>query len=87
VQLFVQQSRLKDGSRKVTQITEVSGMEGDVVVLQDIFVFEQTGIDERGKIIGQLRPTGVRPKFIEKFESLNIFLPPNIFGAGDRFSF
>jgi pilus assembly protein CpaF len=87
VQLFVQQSRLKDGSRKVTQITEVSGMEGDVVVLQDIFVFEQTGIDERGKIIGQLRPTGVRPKFIEKFESLNIFLPPNIFGSGDRFSF
>jgi pilus assembly protein CpaF len=87
VQLFVQQSRLKDGSRKVTQITEVSGMEGDVVVLQDIFVFEQTGIDERGKIIGQLRPTGVRPKFIEKFESLNIFLPPNIFGSGDRFGF
>jgi pilus assembly protein CpaF len=87
VQLFVQQTRLKDGSRKVTQITEVSGMEGDVVVLQDIFVFEQTGIDERGKIIGQLRPTGVRPKFIEKFESLNIFLPPNIFGSGDRFSF
>jgi len=87
VQLFVQQSRLKDGTRKVTQITEVSGMEGDVVVLQDIFVFEQTGIDEKGKIIGQLRPTGVRPKFIEKFESLNIFLPPNIFGAGDRFSY
>jgi pilus assembly protein CpaF len=87
VQVFVQQSRLKDGSRKVTQITEVSGMEGDVVVLQDIFVFEQTGVDERGKIIGQLRPTGVRPKFIEKFESLNIFLPPNIFGGSDRFSY
>lgn len=87
VQLFVQQSRLKDGSRKVTQITEVAGMEGDVVVLQDIFVFEQTGLDERGRIIGQLRPTGVRPKFIEKFESLNIFLPPNIFGSSDRFSF
>lgn len=87
VQLFVQQSRLKDGSRKVTQITEVSGMEGDVVVMQDIFVFEQTGIDERGNIVGQLRPTGVRPKFIEKFETLNIFLPPNIFGSGDRFSF
>lgn len=87
VQLFVQQSRLKDGSRKVTQITEVSGMEGDVVVMQDIFVFEQTGIDERGKIVGQLRPTGVRPKFIEKFETLNIFLPPNIFGSSDRFSF
>jgi pilus assembly protein CpaF len=81
VHIFVQQSRLKDGSRKVTQITEVSGMEGDVVVLQDIFVFEQTGIDERGKIVGQLRATGVRPKFIEKFESLNIYLPPTIFGT------
>jgi pilus assembly protein CpaF len=88
VEVFVQQSRLKDGSRKVTQITEVSGMEGDVVVLQDIFVFEQTGIDEKGKIVGQLRPTGVRPRFIEKFESLNIYLPSTIFGAGgDRFGF
>jgi len=86
VHIFVQQSRLQDGSRRVTQITEVSGMEGDVVVLQDIFVFEQTGIDERGKIIGQLRPTGVRPKFIEKFETMNIYLPSHIFGmGGDRF--
>ncbi|MBX0327611.1 CpaF family protein [Oscillochloris sp. ZM17-4] len=86
VHVFVQQSRLQDGSRRVTQITEVSGMEGDVVVLQDIFVFEQTGLDERGKIVGQLRPTGVRPKFIEKFESMNIFLPSHTFGVGgDRF--
>ncbi|PDW04827.1 CpaF family protein [Candidatus Viridilinea mediisalina] len=87
VQLLVQQSRLKDGSRKVTNVTEVSGMEGDVVVMQDIFVFEQTGIDERGKIVGTLRPTGVRPKFIEKFESMNIYLPPHTFGSSDRFSF
>ena len=88
VEVFVQQSRLKDGSRKITAVTEVSGMEGDVVVLQDIFLFEQTGIDERGKIVGSLRPTGVRPKFIEKFESMNIYLPPTIFGAGgDRFGF
>ncbi|KAB8140510.1 CpaF family protein [Chloroflexia bacterium SDU3-3] len=86
VNLMVQQSRLKDGSRKVINITEVQGMEGDVVVLQDIFVFEQTGLDERGKIVGQLRPTGVRPKFIELFEQHNIYLPPNIFGASsDRF--
>jgi pilus assembly protein CpaF len=88
VEIFVQQSRLKDGSRKVTQITEVAGMEGDVVVLQDLFVFEQTGLDEKGRIVGQLRPTGVRPRFIEKFESLNIYLPSTIFGAGgDRFGF
>ncbi len=87
VQLIVQQSRLKDGTRKVTQITELTGMEGDVVVMQDIFVFDQTGIDEKGKIVGTLRPTGVRPKFIEKFESLNIFLSPSIFGSNDRFTF
>lgn len=86
VNLIVQQSRLKDGSRKIINITEVQGMEGDVVVLQDVFAFEQTGIDERGKIVGQLRPTGIRPKFIEQFEQNNIYLPPNIFGyAGDRF--
>jgi pilus assembly protein CpaF len=88
VEVLVQQSRLKDGSRKITSITEVQGMEGDVVVMQDVFVFEQTGIDERGKIVGTLRPTGVRPKFVEKFESMNIYLPPNIFGySGERFSF
>ncbi|HEU4328186.1 MAG TPA: CpaF family protein [Roseiflexaceae bacterium] len=87
VNLIVQQSRLKDGSRKLINITEVQGMEGDVVVLQDIFVFEQTGLDERGKIIGQLRPTGVRPKFIELFEQNNIYLPPNIFGSGSERSF
>ncbi len=85
VNLIVQQSRLKDGSRKITNITEVQGMEGDVVVLQDVFEFEQTGLDERGKIVGRLRPTGVRPKFIELFEQNNIYLPPNIFGyVGER---
>jgi pilus assembly protein CpaF len=85
VNLIVQQSRLKDGSRKIINITEVQGMEGDVVVLQDVFEFEQTGLDERGKIVGRLRPTGVRPKFVELFEQNNIYLPPNIFGyAGER---
>ena len=84
IQLIVQQSRLKDGSRKVTQITEVVGLEGDVVVMQDIFVFAQTGMDEHGRIVGTLRPTGVRPKFIEKFESLNIYLPSTIFGTNER---
>ncbi len=84
VEVVVQQSRMKDGSRKVTNITEVQGMEGDVIVLQDIFVYEQTGMDENGKIIGRLRPTGIRPKFIEKFETHGIFLPATVFGA-DRF--
>jgi pilus assembly protein CpaF len=85
VDLIVQQSRLKDGSRKITHITEVMGMEGDTVQLQDLFVFEQTGIDARGKIVGQLRATGVRPRFAEKFESAGIFLPASVFGASDHF--
>lgn len=85
VDLIVQQARLKDGSRKVTNITEVVGMEGDMIQLQDIFVFEQTGVDERGKIVGRLRPTGVRPRFIEKFEAYGIYLPPGIFGNSDRY--
>ncbi|HET7034786.1 MAG TPA: CpaF family protein, partial [Thermomicrobiaceae bacterium] len=85
VDVIIQQARLKDGSRKIIAVTEVQGMEGDVIVLQDIFVFEQTGI-ENGKIVGRMRPTGIRPKFVEKFEVANIFLPPNIFGASyDRF--
>jgi len=86
VEVIVQQSRLKDGSRKITSITEVQGMEGDVVVMQEVFAFEQTGLDEKGKIVGTLRPTGIRPKFVEKFEQLNIYLPPNIFGySAERF--
>jgi pilus assembly protein CpaF len=85
VNLIVQLARLKDGSRKVIYITEVQGMEGDVVVLSDIFVFEQQGLDERGKIIGQLKPTGIRPRFIDRFEERNIYLPPNIFGYGSSF--
>jgi len=80
VDVIVHQSRMKDGSRRITHITEVQGMEGDVVVMQDIFVFEQTGVID-GKIEGRLRPTGIRPKFVEKFEVSGIHLPPNTFGA------
>ncbi len=75
---------MKDGSRKVVNIAEVQGMEGDVIVMSDIYVFEQTGM-EAGKVIGRLRPTGIRPKFIERIEAANIHLPPNIFGMGERF--
>ena len=77
--MIVQQSRLKDGSRKITYLTEIQGMEGDKVVTQDIFRFEQTGVDEKGKIIGRLKPTGIRPKFASKFQEFGINLPPNIF--------
>ena len=79
VDLIVHQSRLKDGTRRIVNITEVQGMEGDVIVMQDVFVFEQTGIVE-GKIQGRLKPTGIRPKFVEKFEVQGINLPPGLFG-------
>jgi pilus assembly protein CpaF len=80
VDLIVHQNRLKDGSRKIVAITEVQGMEGDVIVMQDIFVFEQTAVVE-GKIQGKLKPTGIRPKFVEKFDVAGIHLPPNVFGS------
>jgi pilus assembly protein CpaF len=81
--LIVQQERMRDGTRKVTAITEVSGMEGDIITMTDIFVFEQTGA-ENGKIMGRLRPTGLRPKFMDKIEASGINLPPSIFGIGER---
>ncbi len=80
VDLIVQVSRMKDGSRKITHITEVQGMEGDVIVMQDVFVFEQTGLVD-GKIQGILRPTGIRPKFVDKFEVAGIELPRGLFGG------
>ena len=84
VNVIVQQERMKDGTRKVVSITEVDGMEGDVIKLNEIFRFEQTGLDENGKVMGQLRPTGVQPRFLERFESHNIFLPPDTFGSSNQ---
>jgi pilus assembly protein CpaF len=80
VDLIVHQSRLKDGTRKITHITEVQGMEGDVIVMQDVFVFDQTGVID-GKIQGRLKPTGIRPKFVERFEIQGIHMPQGIFGS------
>ena len=79
VDLIVQQSRLRDGSRKITHLTEVQGMEGDIITLQDIFVFDQTGCDEKGKVIGRFRPTGIRPKFLDKLTANGINLPNETF--------
>lgn len=78
--LIVHEERLRDGTRKIVAITEVQGMEGDIITLSDIFAFEQTGIEE-GRVIGRLKPTGIRPKFTERMEAENIKLPPDIFGA------
>jgi pilus assembly protein CpaF len=84
VDVIIQLARMRDGTRRTVQISEVQGMEGDVIVMQDVFKFEQTGI-EKGKIIGQLQPTGIRPKFTEKLEAAGIQLPPEVFGYnGDR---
>ena len=83
IDMIVHESRMRDGSRKVVTITEVSGMEGEVITTTDLFVFEQTGM-ENGKVLGHMRPTGLRPKFMEKIEAAGIHLPPSIFGVGSR---
>lgn len=81
IDLIVQQTRLKDGSRKVTAITEVAGMEGDTVVLTDIFKFEQTGVTTDGKVMGDLKPTGIRPLFSPRLEAAGLKLGAEVFGA------
>jgi pilus assembly protein CpaF len=78
--LIVHEERMHDGSRKVTRITEVQGMEGDVIILQDLFQFQQTGIEGR-RITGRHTPLGIRPKFLAKLESKNVHLPPSAFTA------
>ncbi|MGE5593775.1 MAG: CpaF family protein [Betaproteobacteria bacterium] len=79
VDLIVHQARLRDGSRKITHLTEVQGMEGDIITMQDIYVFEQTGVDEQGRVVGRFKATGIRPKFLERFESMGIPLPSGMF--------
>jgi len=81
VDLIVQQTRLTDGSRKVTSITEVAGMEGDTVVLTDVFKFEQTGVTTEGKVLGDLKPTGIRPLFSPRLEAAGFKLGAEVFGA------
>jgi len=79
IDVILQLTRLSDGSRKVTSLQEVTGMEGEIITLQEIFTFEQTGITEERKVMGKFAATGVRPKFVEKFKSLGIELSPEIF--------
>ena len=83
IDLICHQERMRDGTRKITNLTEISGMEGEVITMTDIFVYEQTGI-ENGQITGRLRPTGLHPKFMDKLEAAGINLPPSIFGIGER---
>jgi pilus assembly protein CpaF len=81
IHVIIQIARLSDGSRKVTAVSEVDGMEGQVITMQDIFKFEQTGIDSEGRVKGHFRSTGIRPKFAERFESLGVSLAPNLFSG------
>jgi pilus assembly protein CpaF len=81
IDLIVQQARLKDGTRKITAISEVSGMEGDTITMTDIFKFQQTGVSQDGKVLGELRPTGIRPAFSQRLEAAGYRLGPEIFGA------
>ena len=79
IQVVVQQTRLTDGSRKVTSISEITGMEGDVITMQEIFMFEKVGVTQDGKVIGRFRATGVRPKCCERIKAAGIHLPPDMF--------
>jgi len=83
IDLIVHLDRMRDGTRKVVSISEVAGMEGDVISLTDLFLFEQTGFEE-DKVIGRMHSTGLRPKFIDKIEAAGIHLPASIFGLGGR---
>jgi pilus assembly protein CpaF len=79
IDIIVQQSRLRDGSRKVTHITEVLGMEGDIIIAQDIFKFEQTGVDSNGRVLGKIKPMGIRPRFLDRLTATGQVLPDSLF--------
>jgi len=79
IQLVVQQTRLSDGTRKVTSVSEITGMESDIITMQEIFVFEKSGITQEGKVLGRFRATGVRPKICERLRSSGINLPAEMF--------
>ena len=79
IQLVVQQTRLSDGSRKITSISEITGMEGDVITMQEIFLFEKVGTTQDGKVVGRFRATGVRPKCCERLKASGIHLPADMF--------
>jgi pilus assembly protein CpaF len=79
VNLLIQISRMPDGTRKITAVTEIIGMEQDVITMQDIFLFERTGLNREGKVTGRFRATGVRPKCAERLATMGIHLPIDMF--------
>ena len=83
INIVVQQTRLSDGSRRVTTISEITGMEGDIITMQDVFIFEKTGLSPEGKVTGRFRATGVRPKCWERLKAAGINLPPEMFSGSE----
>jgi pilus assembly protein CpaF len=80
IDVIVHQSRMKDGSRRITHVTEIAGMEGDIITLQDLFLFDYSvGIDEDGRFLGHLKSTGLRPRFLDKLQERGVTLPPEVF--------
>ena len=76
---MVQVARFSDGTRKLTHITELVGLEGEQITMQDVFLFEKSGVSESGKVLGRFKATGIRPRFYEKLKSSGIILPTSLF--------
>jgi pilus assembly protein CpaF len=81
--VIVHLSRMSDGSRRVTRVSEIVGMEGEVVTMQDLFTFRQRGVDEAGRVVGAVVPTGIRPKFADQLAAVGHPLPADLFTAAD----
>jgi pilus assembly protein CpaF len=79
IDMIIHLVRFSDGTRKIVKVAEITGMEGNTIVMQDIFTFEQKGIDKEGRVLGEFKATGVRPTFVEKFKMSGFTLPPDIF--------
>lgn len=79
---IIQIARLSDGKRKLVSLSEITGMEGEIISMQEIFVFKQTGIDQAGNVLGQFHATGVRPKFLERLQVFGVKIPDDMFNPG-----
>ena len=76
---MIQVARLTDGTRRITSISEITGMEGDTITMQEVFIFDRKGVDQNGKVLGRFRPTGVRPRFAERLKIYGMQLPRSFF--------
>jgi len=75
----IQVARLSDGTRRISTISEITGMEGETITMQDVFIYERRGVDQNGRVIGRFRPTGVRPRFAERLKVYGMQLPRSFF--------